>query len=597
MSINQSFLSAPQYGYDFVVASTMQAINANLFQFLAENDFPLITQYYWTDSNNQTTVVSLNTLETTPVSPDNTNPSGTKGVDPATVAGWNGQGPKPTGYDDLNNSSFQCGFIAKIGIPPGFCLPGVPNPDSLPVLPLMVTFDQSSMSVIFNLYCSTFQVFDASWGRGGMISYNNQSQPSGSTWFLQTTIPIDTILTNSNLPLAVKAQLKILAPNAFSVQKLFFDLDQPAKSTATSVNFGGITPGSALQTILADVFGGLYCSGLAGMPALGYNILPNSGVSDPSSLGLGSMKMEVNPYIVPAGQGNLPELSTLNYLCAQGPTVPPANLFNWNWIDTSASGNQYDGVIAINRNALAQYLAAQMASFVAANCLQPQVRVSTSYPSVNYYFPIVAGTPPTPTFPQTGGTVLNFRYNSADSSDSAGSKWLLDYGSLDMHSSYTLNVIFQGNTITVVQNLVVYADMCWEDSCESGNFVNKIMTDVYTINVSESGNLVLSTPVSNLVDNSDVPSAGWLEELFTGINDIVDAVAEYVDFKATSFGSLPVALINNFVFPGGNTFAYANVNFSDNQDLVSYITYLDPGYRKMRKASVEKVKEIMEMAG
>jgi hypothetical protein len=34
---------------------------------------------------------------------------------------------------------------------------------------------------------------------------------------------------------------------------------------------------------------------------------------------------------------------------------------------------------------------------------------------------------------------------------------------------------------------------------------------------------------------------------------------------------------SSWVFPGGKTFAFKNVQFSDNKDLVCEITYVDPG--------------------
>ena len=249
MGINQSDLSASQYGYDFVVATTLQSLNSTMFEFINGANFPTAQQFFWTDASGDIVPIDLATLMATAQQPK-VNPSGTCGVDPSSLPNWDGSGIPPDGVAALGQSSFQCGFTAQIGIPPGFALPGAPNPQNLPVLPNMVSFNQTSMSVVFNLYCSTFQVFQPAWGRDGVESYLNQSQPSGSAWFLQTYIPISQILNNTKLPAAVQAQLDALG-GAFSVQQLFIDLDQPSKVTQSSINFAGIQPGTALTTCLS----------------------------------------------------------------------------------------------------------------------------------------------------------------------------------------------------------------------------------------------------------------------------------------------------------------------------------------------------------
>jgi hypothetical protein len=43
----------------------------------------------------------------------------------------------------------------------------------------------------------------------------------------------------------------------------------------------------------------------------------------------------------------------------------------------------------------------------------------------------------------------------------------------------------------------------------------------------------------------------------------------------TSLQDIPTSTVQNFVFPGGATFTFADVSFSDNQDLVSHIVYAD----------------------
>lgn len=114
------------------------------------------------------------------------------------------------------------------------------------------------------------------------------------------------------------------------------------------------------------------------------------------------------------------------------------------------------------------------------------------------------------------------------------------------------------------------------NTCESGNFVDKSITDVYTLSVGQNGSLVISSSTSTTQDNSVKPDANWLTDLFSSINSIVDWVHENVQFFNTELRDIPLGSMQQFVFPGGNSFAYASVSFSDNQDLVSHITYTNP---------------------
>lgn len=580
MSIKQSDLSASQFGYDFVVATTLESINATMFEFIEKANMPEISKYYWyEDRTNNPVEVDLQTLMTTAQS--NYNPSGTANVDPATVANWDGAGTAPAGIAELGGSSFACGFKAQIGLPPGFALPGAPNPQNLPVLPNMVTFDQTSLSVNFNLYCSNFQVFQPSWARFGLSSYLNNTQPRGSAWYLQTTVPINKILDNSNLPLAVQQKMDAMGSD-FSIQRLFIDLDQPSKATSSSVIFGGVKPGSALQTVLAEVFTGTYCTTLnnSGLPALGYTILPNTLPAVSSSLQLGSMELEVVPYKAPeTGANSEPGLDTLNYLCSEGNSLPPANLLTWNWFDTQAEAAQYSGVVAVNRNALIKWLAPQIFNFAKPCCFTPNVRVwlsGTFNTTVNYSWGVTGCQTPTATYPATGSTVYTLDWKSQTASDQAGLGG--DMGKMELSSSYSASVDFSGNTIKVTQNLIiyVYARGTFGVSA-SGNAVNKTITDTYTIDVTQNGQLSV-TRTSNTTDNPNIDYPSAFRDFWgANISEIEkDVVTWAKDLAETKFTDIPISTVQSFVFPGGNSFSYASVAFSDNQDLISHITYTNP---------------------
>lgn len=81
-----------------------------------------------------------------------------------------------------------------------------------------------------------------------------------------------------------------------------------------------------------------------------------------------------------------------------------------------------------------------------------------------------------------------------------------------------------------------------------------------------------------LVNKSQTPSTDAFTNLFTCVNQIVNKVRT-IDFTSTTFQSFPIAVVQDFVFPGGKTFAFKQMAFSDNQDLVAAITYAEPTYK------------------
>jgi hypothetical protein len=172
--------------------------------------------------------------------------------------------------------------------------------------------------------------------------------------------------------------------------------------------------------------------------------------------------------------------------------------------------------------------------------------------------------------------VLQLSWNSPTASDQAGLNG--DVGKMDMSSSYSATVDFSGNTITITQNLVIYISVTGTFNVSaSGNVVNRTITDTYTLDVTQAGELsVASSSTTTDNPNIDYPSSFrnfWGSDITNIENNAATWAGQLV---ATDFKDIPVSAIKKFIFPGGNTFAYASVSFSDNQDLVSHITYTNP---------------------
>jgi hypothetical protein len=568
MSANESNLSNKHFGYDFVVATTQESINGTMKEYLYNSTFPVVQLYWNQDDKGNPVAISRDDLL-----------KETNGTDPLTVPSWNSDHSMTPAIEDINNSNFYFAFEAAIGIPSGIAPQDIPD---------IITLQPASESVSFNLICAQFTVVTCNFGRKGLTSFVNASQPTDTPWLFTSQVALKQIFNNSNLPAAVQAQLNNLGPDAFSVQQLFFDLDNAFLESIPKIS--GVDPSTPAYTILGEVFLGAYFTAMKNnaLPILNYSIVQNKPDNDPSTLKLTKMEMEVSPYTLTPGGASTNDLNTLCYLCeTNGGNLPPAVPFNWRWVDQSEESS-FDGVVSINRNTLAQYFEDQLTKYVSLNCFSPWVRVwlSDAGFTTNYAWSMTPGQTPTITKPETNSVVLNYSYNPPSADDNAGLDG--DMGAMGLSTSYSASVVFTGTTIVVTQNLVVRCYIRALQSSEEWNAINKTITDTYTLSVDKKGDLTASL-LSVTVNNSDpTPSPSWLIKLFTGLKHLVNDIADWANsFATTSFHSMPLSVANQFVFPGGKTFTFKDVNFSANQDLVSHISYVKP-------KSINKTRNLIE---
>lgn len=571
-----SYLTSPKYGYDFVVATTQASINSDMKEYLNGVDQPTTTLCFLADTKgNPTTQISLEDLK-----------AKTGGIDPFDI-------PDGTDYSDprittLTKNMFMVGLKLKVGLPPGV----------LPVnMPPIVDLGSSASNVKFNLFCSEFVVIQNSppSGFGGSGSWNVWSQPSGTPWYFTTTVDLvfkdlnnelDTPYFNSHpqQKAALLAQLENLGSGAFSLQQLLFDLDNAAIQSIPKI--AGLDPSSDAGLILTKSFVNLYFASARaqGEPVL--SVHAEADTPDNSSLRLTAMEREVgqfvdgNGVIVANPTPQQKEVVTLQYLCAANNNpLPGAALFNFNWVDPADVDNE-SGVIAVNRNTLATYYKNTLWPLVKKSCIGVKCNVTHDSDSwisgkVHYNGTFTQGkTPVSFDIPATGNTVLNIDYNDYCEDDTRSGA---TYGQLKLWSNFHCSVSFQDKKITVVQNLKMSIYVEWDATGVTCDFFDKTITDTYTLSIGQNGSLQLSTPKSSTQDDSKQPDRSWLVNLFTGVNDIVNSfTSQLSDFLNASITDIPAASIQNFVFPGAKVFTYKEPQFSDNQDLVSTITYVTP---------------------
>ncbi|KAL9011448.1 MAG: hypothetical protein Q9173_003709 [Seirophora scorigena] len=179
------------------------------------------------------------------------------------------------------------------------------------------------------------------------------------------------------------------------------------------------------------------------------------------------------------------------------------------------------------------------------------------------------------TCPATGATVLNLHYEKqADYYTSLNN----NEGEIHLKPSFDVTVSFQNDIIVITQHLNVWLKVRSLQTTVSGNIVDKTLKDTYKLGVDEHGKLVMIRQSDPLVDKSQTLSTDAFTNLFTCVNQIVNKV-KTIDFASTTFQSFPIAVVQDFVFPGGKTFAVKQMAFFDNQDLLAAITYAEPTYK------------------
>lgn len=568
MSVLQSNLAAPRYGYDFVVATTQASINSVMKRFLATLAEPVVTVCYVADGRGNPAPVGYEELLRE-----------TKGTDPFQIPAGANPNTDPS-LRKLVQARFILAFRAQIGLPPG-----IPPKD----LPDLVELGSDTASVKFNLLCSTFDVVELD--PGGSYSqpfWMKESQPASAPWMFTSKVDLRLSTVDraaySELPEPVQRQIKNLGDSAFSIQQLLFDLDNAALESIPTIS--GVKPGSRLYTALQRSFAGAYFAALqsGGQPLLGCAITRSGAPA--ASLVMTDLNIRVCPFLEASGQPvadptmDQRRLATLNYLCAvDGHALPAAETFAWNWVEANEESDSH-GVISINRTAFVNYLRTRLKQYVSSNCYLPKVRVWLTYPygfiptpTVHYEESLIPGQNLVVTTPESGPEVLTF-HHQAEARDGAGLGD--DMGKEILSTSFDLRVNCRGNTMTLVQHLVIYLWVRSLQTAAGGNIVDLTLTDKYVLDCDESGKVVI-TSESSREDRSKNPHVDAFLDFWTGVNHIARDIENWVrDFVSPNLTDVPLSVVQDYVFPGGSTFAFNRVAFSDHGDLTAHITYARP---------------------
>jgi len=254
--------------------------------------------------------------------------------------------------------------------------------------------------------------------------------------------------------------------------------------------------------------------------------------------------------------------------------IPQRNPFTWNWIDQNQIMD-FHGVMSVNRNVFRDYIENQIYGYVKHICIHTSSWTDHSAFTTSYRATLTPGQEPTLVKATTGAKVLDYSYTH-ESEDDTSKVGLANYGKLYLKSETNVAVEFKDRAIIVTQSLNIYASIRQQYTTVNGWMVRKTIVDSYNLSVNQKGQLEVKQ-ITKLDDTSENPNTNGFENFFTGgINGVKESIRNSaVSFAMTVLSSLPIEIAQSFIFPGGRTFAFKDVEFSKNQDLTTKITYVD----------------------
>ncbi|MGC2087570.1 MAG: hypothetical protein WA702_29880 [Bradyrhizobium sp.] len=589
MSVSQSNLSDPHYGYDLVVAVTQASVNATLKQYLAGLSAPEVFICYVYDTNNNLVPIDYKTLV-----------ANAGGTDPFSIPN-NAKPATDPGLQKLTAANFAGAVKAQIG------LPDLP----LESLPAIATFGAgSSAPVLFKLLCSEFQITGFQYGPRGSATWINQSQPTGSgtPWYFSANVflndaPVD---PNSPVPPAVQQRINELrhsVQNAFTIQKLFLDLSTAILESSPRIE--GIPEGWPVWSLISQLFLGAYFGKLQqkGDPVLSYSFTVHA--PRPTTLQLGAVSRECSPLLLNGQKINNPSPAQLNatelvYVGTQSTTVPTPVPFAWNWVELGEV-NAVSGVQAVRRDVFFNYFSNLINPETAALCISTHVEMHHSGENFTISYSSGQSSSPQPfrvisPIGQPGSDgftdVLSLSFANNSSDDSTSSTHLVSISG-DYNYDMTGRVAVKGNQIRIQIHATVYMEFRHHEvgvgytDLPGRNYYDKTLTVLYTLGVDQNGALQV-TETHGTQDTSAawaydpggiLGKFGFENKLRDAVTDVENKLAARIDSAFTTYVGQMTATINGYrawVFPGNDAFTFKNLGFSSGSDLTAQLTYVNP---------------------
>lgn len=571
--------------FDLVVGVTQKSVSETMRKYLSNIDRPPFKQlfvYNGTSTGHEPSFVPI----------DYETAKGKLGFDPFTIP--DGTLSTDSRVKALIDNRISLGFMAEFGNPAV----------SASRLPEPLTFDRSGSEVTYNMVMKEFKAFELAGGVFGPVQLKMISQtaflakdPANEPWYFKFSVDLDMRNDSARnqfhlLPPTTQQLVKNLGVDIFSIQQLFLNLNT-AQLQNNLPAIPNLDSTSYLAILLQRVFLGAYLKTIDASGngvLLGYTVTTNNPPSREASLIPTDLNIHISSYKNPDGSDTTKfPLYTLNYLVAsENRRLPSPVDFGWNWID-EAESNKFDGVVAVRRDVFRDFLQDTLSPELRNICLIPDVDVRINDPIKAHFSWSVKKCATAPVYTvldgSSDGKVLSYSAHRSDY-DKDVFPFPPVWGSIAMDVYSNSDVFFTGNLIKTVSTLRVHAKVNILGGVTSGNVIFYRTTTNYELGVDAGGRITvkLQGGKAHFEDmSSDIDANGWSKFVSAGtvnnlINTLVSSVQGFKRFL-TGFDGAIFRRLNSgadWVFPGGNTFSFKDVRFSNHLDLVSHIKYNEP---------------------
>ncbi|SHI69493.1 hypothetical protein SAMN02745163_00660 [Clostridium cavendishii DSM 21758] len=568
------------YGYDMVVATTQDSINATLKQYLykMESTEYVVAYSITYDEKGHSLIKEISYHELVEkigidlfkISEDNKTQ---KEIDAINKA-----------YDDFD---FYMAIKGSIGIDK--LTNGFPD-----IIELLESDISSTANVSYKAYFNNLEFVYLKEHKSN-VYFNNLKQPKDNPWIFKFNVKLDLQDEDfKNLPIDIQKQIKNLDPETmFSVKQLYLDLNSAKLQSCPTIE--GVSEGTEEYDLINRFFVKIYWKGLKdsdkGDVIFGYALAPlkkgtsynNNSNYDPNYIIVPTnFTFYVSTYSDPKTGKKNPGLNTLNYVVmCDGHLIPKLKPFTWNWLESNEQSNKH-GSISINRNDFASKMANQLMNSLKLLLLQPKVAVKKNgsdfhleiylEPCEDKVEPIVVT--------ESGSKVLTYKFSRKDSDDDKYGLLRKASASLEYILDYSVEFINNKIIITTKIETPLKVDPGAITKTAKGEIASYVLTDIYTLFVDVNGGLDFKYKHDSVYHQDDFDAGIWTNMCFKNFNEFIDkyryrlkkAIDDYCFKYNKSMGkNLNKSL--NWVFPGNSSFIFSNVSFSNYQDLIVNITY------------------------
>lgn len=455
-----------------------------------------------------------------------------------------------------------------------------------PVDIIQLYTDKGNQTVLYNITFSQAHFFST------IPPFFNVSQPEGTPWIIQFSVSLATAGVNpSEAPANVQSAVSGLPADTFSIQQLYIDLN-----TANYDTYIGI---SGLKPYTESILSGIMQAYLASLKQsngiiFGYAVQHTASGASPTFMPT-ALQFCITPYTDSKGNHSVPGLDTLNYLVMINnnplPPYPPSS-FGFNFVDD----NTEQGAMAIRYDHYVSFLVNELNAILQGLSPVAYVHLSCDNNIDDQTMQLNTGSPGSFTINKkpVNGVVAQYNYSSPN----ANATKSCFGGDLAATLTYSANcsLSLNNNTATLSGSIVISADSQQTDNF--GNLLDHSMpatTYSWSIDIVLQVDLTVNGQLDLVLKNGNFTSAptvqpqnqsawdkfwesvgGVFQEFVNNLGDLRTTTESTIVDNIQPNLSATIKSANQFIFPGGITFVFANPQFSATDDLAANITYLNP---------------------